>query len=107
MSPGIVIAFGALALIGLVAVVRSLRRSAVRARHGVRVASQAGGVVLRTLATAVAIVGVQWAVVATVADPLAIAAALGIPAPFAGATIARLLTTTDLTASTAQWRHHV
>lgn len=104
MSVQVLAVLGGLALIGLVALVRHLRRTATRARHGMYAVSRTGGAVLRTLATAVAIVAVQWAVIALVARPLATGAVLGVPAVFAGASIARLLTTTDVAATTAAWR---
>lgn len=106
MSPQIVAVLAVLAGIGALAVVRNLHRSATRARQGMRVVSRTGGIVLRTLATAAGIVTIQWAVVTTAADPLATAVALTVPALFAGSSIARLLTTTDLAATTAKWRHH-
>lgn len=104
MSVQVLAVLGGLAVIGLVALLRHLRRSATRAQHGMRTVSQAGGVVLRTLATAVAIVAMQWSVIAMVASPLATAAVLGVPAVFAGASLARLLTTTDVVATAAAWR---
>lgn len=104
MSVQVLAVLGGLALIGLVALVRHLRRTATRARHGMYTVSQAGGVALRALATAVAIVAVQWGVIATVANPLATATVLAVPALFAGASIARLLTTTDVAATAAAWR---
>jgi len=103
MTVEVLAVLGGLALIGLVALVRHLRRTATRAQHGMRTVSQAGGVALRALATAVAIVAVQWAVIAMVASPLATAAVLGVPALFAGSSIARLLTT-DVAATAAAWR---
>jgi hypothetical protein len=48
------------------------------------------------LGTTVVIVGMQWAVVTFTTDPRAWGVALGVPALFAGAAIARMFSVTEL-----------
>jgi hypothetical protein len=55
-----------------------------------------GGNLVRALGTAAVIVGVQWAVVFFTSDPRAWGVALGVPALFAGAAIARLFPVTEI-----------
>lgn len=85
-----------LAGVGLLAAFRSGARSGHRlARHSQKV-TRMGGNLLRALGTAAFIVAVQWAVVVFTSDPRAWAVALGVPALFAGAAIARLFSVTDI-----------
>jgi hypothetical protein len=83
-------ALAGLALLGLIAVWNSGRKSVRKAHIGVREVTRRDSTAGRALGTAVVIVGIQWAVVATVADPTATAVVLGVPALFAGASVARL-----------------
>ena len=86
------------ALTGLGALVafRSGARSGYRvARHSQQV-TRMGGNLGRALGTSVVIVGAQWAVVRFTTDPRAWGVVFGVPALFAGAAIARLLSVTEL-----------
>jgi hypothetical protein len=85
-----------LAGLGLLTAFRSGARSGHRlARHSQEV-TRMGGNLLRALGTAAFIVAVQWTVVVFTADPRAWAVALGIPALFAGAAIARMFSVTEI-----------
>jgi hypothetical protein len=55
-----------------------------------------GGNLLRALGTAAVIVAIQWVVVLVTSDPRAWAVALGVPALFAGAAIARMFSVTEI-----------
>ncbi|MBV9163443.1 MAG: hypothetical protein JO281_18245, partial [Pseudonocardiales bacterium] len=82
--------------LGMLAAFRSGARSGHRlARHSQEV-TRMGGNLLRALGTAAFIVAVQWAVVLFTTDPRAWAVALGVPALFAGAAIARTFSVTDI-----------
>jgi hypothetical protein len=86
----------ALAGLGILAAFRSGARSGHHlARHSQEV-TRMGGNLLRALGTAAFIVAVQWAVVLFTTDPRAWAVALGVPALFAGAAIARMFSVTDI-----------
>jgi hypothetical protein len=86
----------ALAGLGMLAAFRSGARSGHRlARHSQEV-TRMGGNLLRALSTAAFIVAVQWAVVLFTTDPRAWAVALGVPALFAGAAIARMFSVTEI-----------
>jgi hypothetical protein len=86
----------ALAGVGMLAAFRGGARSGHRlARHSQEV-TRMGGNLLRALGTAAFIVAVQWAVVWFTSDARAWAVALGIPALFAGAAIARMFSVTEL-----------
>jgi hypothetical protein len=86
----------ALAGLGMLAAFRSGARSGHRlARHSQEV-TRMGGNLLRALGTAAFIVAGQWAVVLFTTDPRAWAVALGVPALFAGAAIARMFSVTDI-----------
>lgn len=71
---------------------RAGRKSERATRETTRMTGTAG----RALVSAAVIVGAQWAVVALTDDPIAIGIALGLPALFAGTTIARLLAVTEV-----------
>jgi hypothetical protein len=62
------------------------------------------GNLLRALSTSAVIVAVQWAVVFFTSDPRAWAVALGVPALFAGASIARMFSVTEIIHPPAQKR---
>jgi hypothetical protein len=55
-----------------------------------------GGNLARALSSTAVIVGVQWAVVSLTTDPRAWGVALGVPALFAGAAIARMFSVTEI-----------
>ena len=96
-SDGVVlITVMALAGLGVLATFRSGARTGHRlARHSQEV-TRMGGNLLRALGTAAFIVAVQWAVVWFTSDARAWAVALGIPALFAGAAIARMFSITEI-----------
>jgi hypothetical protein len=86
----------ALAGVGMLAAFRGGARSGHRlARHNQEV-TRMGGNLLRALGTAGFIVAVQWAVVFFTSDARAWAVALGVPALFAGAAIARMFSVTEI-----------
>ncbi|MGH3751822.1 MAG: hypothetical protein ACRDRP_03840 [Pseudonocardiaceae bacterium] len=86
----------AVAGLGILVAFRSGARSGHRlARHSQEV-TRMGGTLLRALGTAAFIVAVQWAVLLFTSDARAWAVALGIPALFAGAAIARMLSVTEI-----------
>ena len=96
-TPGaVLIVVLALAGSGILAAFRSGARSGHRlARHSQEV-TRMGGNLLRALGTAAVIVAVQWAVVLFTSDPRAWLVALGVPALFAGAAIARMFSVTEI-----------
>ena len=86
----------ALAGLGILAAFRSSARSGHRlARHSQEV-TRMGSNLTRALGIAAVIVAVQWVVVLTTSDARAWAVALGVPALFAGAAIARMFSVTDV-----------
>jgi hypothetical protein len=97
-TPGsaVLIVVLALAGLGVLAAFRVGARSGHRlARHSQEV-TRMGGNLLRALSTSAVIVAVQWVVVFFTTDPRAWAVALGVPALFAGASIARLFSVTEI-----------
>lgn len=80
----------ALAGIGLVATVTSLRSAGRGAARGLRRTTSAIATLSRTLAAAGVITSIQWAIVAFVHDWRVLMVVLGIPALLAGSTVARL-----------------
>jgi hypothetical protein len=97
-TPGsaVLIVMLALAGLGVLAAFRVGARSGHRlARHSQEVTRMSGNL-LRALSTSAVIVAVQWAVVFFTSDPRAWAVALGVPALFAGASIARLFSVTEI-----------
>src|SRR4051794_22144344 len=86
----------ALAGLGLLAAFRSGARGAYRvARQSQRV-TRMGGNLGRALGTTVVIVAIQWAAVSLTTDPRAWGVALGVPALFAGAAVARMFSVTEI-----------
>jgi hypothetical protein len=86
----------AVAGLGMLVAFRSGARSGHRlARHSQEV-TRMGGNLLRALGTAVFIAAVQWAVVVFTSDPRAWAVVLGVPALFAGSTIAQMFSITEI-----------
>lgn len=97
-TPGsaVLIVVLALAGLGVLTAFRVGARSGHRlARHNQEV-TRMGGNLLRALSTSAVIVAVQWTVVFFTTDPRAWAVALGVPALFAGASIARLFSVTEI-----------
>ncbi|MQA62367.1 MAG: hypothetical protein GEU86_12905 [Actinophytocola sp.] len=91
------IGIAVLAGIGLLATLSAGRRHARRSLDGVRQVTRVGGAALRTLGITAAIVAAQWLVAARFADNTTVLlTVLVIPALFAGASIARLLTVTEV-----------
>jgi uncharacterized oligopeptide transporter (OPT) family protein len=86
----------ALAGLGLLAAFRSGARSAYRVARRTQEVTLMGGNLSRALGSTVVIVGVQWAVVSLTTDPRAWGVALGVPALFAGAAIARMFSVTEI-----------
>lgn len=96
MSAQTMFVLGGLALLGLVAVWNSGRKTV---NHGMQGASQigrVGGNVLRAVVTTAVIVAVQYAVIRWVHSPIPLLVVLVVPALFAGATVARLLAVTEV-----------
>ncbi|GAB3479614.1 hypothetical protein [Amycolatopsis cihanbeyliensis] len=87
---------GGLALLGLFAAWNGGRKSARRARTGVRTVTRMTGNALRTLVTAALIAGVQWAAITWINHPVVTAVVLAVPALLAGAAVARLLAITEI-----------
>ena len=86
----------ALAGLGLLVAFRSGARGGYRmARHSQEV-TRMGGNLGRALGTTVVIVAIQWAVVSFTTDPRAWSVALGLPALFAGAAVARMFSVTEI-----------
>jgi hypothetical protein len=85
-----------LALVGLLAIWRSGRRSAVRAAGHAHEVTRMSGTFLRIAVIAAVIVGIQWAVVTHTDNPITVALVLGIPALLAGMTVARLMAVTEV-----------
>ena len=90
------VVLGVVAGVGVLAAFRSGSRSAYRVARHTQHVTRMGGNLTRALASAVVIVGVQWAVVSFTTDPRAWGVALGVPALFAGSAIARMFTVTEL-----------
>jgi hypothetical protein len=94
----------ALAGLGVLAAFRSGARSGHRLARHTQEVTRMGGNLTRALGTAAVIVAVQWAVVFFTSDPRAWAVALGVPALFAGAAIARLFSVTEVIHTPTQRR---
>ncbi|GAB3008603.1 hypothetical protein GCM10017788_51970 [Amycolatopsis acidiphila] len=96
MSHPVLYVLAGLAVVGLFATWRSGRKSALRARNGVREVTRMTGNAVRTLVTAALIVGVQWLVIRFWNNTTALFIVLIVPAMFAGAAVARLLAVTEI-----------
>jgi hypothetical protein len=94
----------ALAGLGVLAAFRSGARSAYRVARHTQEVTRMGGNLVRALGTSAVIVAVQWAVVSFTPDPRAWGVALGVPALFAGAAIARLFSVTEIIHTSTQKR---
>lgn len=86
----------ALAGLGVLAAFRSGARSAYKVARHTQEVTRMGGNLIRALGTTAVIVAIQWAVVSFTSDPRAWGVALGVPALFAGAAIARLFSVTEV-----------
>ncbi|GHE83351.1 hypothetical protein GCM10017786_13020 [Amycolatopsis deserti] len=100
MNHTVLYVLGGLALIGLFATWRSGRKSALKARKGVREVTRMTGNAVRTLFTAAVIVGIQWAVITWWSNTTALLIVLIVPSLFAGAAVARLLAVTEIVTTT-------
>ncbi|HEX4103289.1 MAG TPA: hypothetical protein VHY21_22555 [Pseudonocardiaceae bacterium] len=94
MDPVLVVVV-ALAGLGVLAAFRSGARGAYKVAQHSQEVTRMGGNLGRALGTTVVIVGVQWAVVSVTTDPRAWGVALGVPALFAGAALARMFSITE------------
>jgi uncharacterized oligopeptide transporter (OPT) family protein len=92
--------------VGVLAAFRSGARSAYRVARHTQQVTRMGGNLTRALASAVVIVGVQWAVVSVTTDPRTWGVALGVPALFAGSAIARMFAVTELAHDSYSRRGH-
>ena len=86
----------ALAGLGALIAFRSGARGAYKVARRTHEVTRMGGNLGRALGTTVVIIGVQWAVVSLTTDPRAWGVALGVPALFAGAAVARMFSVTEL-----------
>src|ERR687884_558450 len=86
----------ALAGLGVLAAFRSGARGAYRVAQHSQEVTRMGGNLGRALGTTAVIVAIQWAVVSLTTDPRAWGVALGVPALFAGAAIARMFSVTEM-----------
>lgn len=85
-----------LLMVGAASVFRAGRRSARAALGVTRDVTRFTASVFRTVVTTVVIVGVQWVVVTHATDLRVMVVTLAVPAVFAGASVARLLSVRDL-----------
>jgi hypothetical protein len=86
----------ALAGLGVLAAFRSGARGAYRMARQTQEVTRIGGNLGRALASAAVIVAIQWVVVSFTTDPRSWGVALGVPALFAGAAIARMFSVTEV-----------
>jgi hypothetical protein len=100
LDPALVVVVS-LAGLGVLAAFRSGARGAYRVARQTQEVTRMSGNLGRALGSGVVIVAVQWAVVSLTADPRAWAVALGVPALFAGASVARMFSVTELVHSPA------
>jgi hypothetical protein len=92
----VLVGLAALAGLGVLAAFRGGARGAYRVARQTREVTRMGGNLTRALGTTVVIVAVQWLVVSFTSDPRAWGVALGVPALFAGAAIARMFSVTEI-----------
>src|SRR3954451_8814921 len=93
-----------LAGLGLLAVFTSGAKAGRNSERAVREVTRIGGNAVRMVVTAVVVVGVQWVALAATSDPVVWAVVLGLPALFAGTTVARLLAVTEVVRTTGRVR---
>lgn len=92
----ILISVLALAGLGVLAAFRGGARGGYRMARHTQEITRMGGNLGRALGSTAVIVGIQWAVLSLTADPRAWGVALGVPALFAGAAIARMFSVTEM-----------
>jgi fatty acid desaturase len=92
----LVVGLVVLAGLGALAAFRSGARGAYKVARQTQEVTRMSSNLARALGTTVVIVGVQWAVVSFTTDPRAWGVALGVPALFAGAAIARMFSVTEI-----------
>lgn len=97
----VLVVLTALAGLGALYAFRSGARGAYRVARQTQEVTRMSGNLGRALATGAVIVAAQWAVVSWTTDPRAWAVALGVPALFAGASVARMFSVTELAPSPA------
>lgn len=90
------IVLAVLAGLGLLSIWTSGARTGRKAERATREITRMTGTAGRTVVTAAVIVGVQWAVLTITTHAVAIGVVLGLPALFAGVTVARLLAVTEV-----------
>lgn len=90
------IVLAVLAGLGLLSIWTSGARTGRKAERATREVTRLTGAAGRTLVTAAVIVGVQWAAFTITTHPAVIGAVLGVPALFAGVTVARLVAVTEV-----------
>jgi hypothetical protein len=100
MSPSgvdpVLIVVVALAGLGVLAAFRGGARGGYRMARHTQEGTRLGGNLGRALGTTAVIVGIQWVVLSLTTDPRAWGVALGVPALFAGAAIARMFSVTEI-----------
>ncbi|MGH3672501.1 MAG: hypothetical protein ACRDSH_18005 [Pseudonocardiaceae bacterium] len=101
MKPELVVLV-VLAGLGALGAFRSGARSAYRVARHTQEVTRMGGNLGRALGSAAVIAAIQWSVISLTTDPRAWGVALGVPALFAGAAIARMLSVTEMLHSTHQ-----
>jgi len=92
----VLVVVAALAGLGVLAAFRTGARGGYRMARHTQEVTRMGGNLTRALSTTVVIVAMQWAVVSLTSDPRAWGVVLGVPGLFAGATIARLFSVTEI-----------
>lgn len=92
----LILGVGVLALLGVLVAFRTGARTGSRVAHRSRQVSRMGATLTRALLIGAVIAGAQAAVVTTTTDPIAWGVALGLPAVFAGAALARVFVVTTL-----------
>lgn len=92
----VLVGLAALAGLGVLAAFRSGARGAYKVARQTQEVTRMGGNLTRALGTTVVIVAMQWLVVTFTSDPRAWGVALGVPALFAGAAIARMFSVTEI-----------
>ncbi|WIV60015.1 hypothetical protein [Amycolatopsis nalaikhensis] len=100
MNTQVVMVLGGLALVGVFAVWRSGRKSAVKAQKGVREITRMTGNTIRLVMATAIITFVQWLVIVKIQNTTATWIALVVPALLAAATIVRLMAITEIVHTT-------
>jgi len=95
------VVFTALAGLGALYAFRSGARGAYRVARQTQEVTRMSGNLARALGSGAVIVAAQWAVVSWTTDPRTWAVALGVPALFAGASVARMFSVTELSHSSS------